>query len=74
MNEPIQVSQRFRRIVEATVRELLTNAASDERLIPQLENADHRRRQTLLVRKQLERAFRLMELLGAARTDSDRAA
>ena len=63
-HEQIHVSVRFRLSVESTIRQLLANAAHDEGLIPQLTDFDHRRRQTLLVKRQLEKAFRLIELLG----------
>lgn len=61
--EPIRVSERFRLTLEATIMDLEADAARDERALRLLENADHRRRQQLLVAAQLERAFRLRELL-----------
>ncbi len=61
--EPMQVSPRFRSTIEAAILELERNAARDERLLPTLLNADHRRRQRLLVEKQLDKAFRLREML-----------
>jgi hypothetical protein len=61
--EPMQVSPRFRSTIEAAILELERNAARDERLLPTLLNADHRRRQQLLVEKQLDKAFRLREML-----------
>ena len=63
IREPIQVSSRFRSTIEATILELERNAGQDERLLPTLLNADHRRRQRLLVEKQLDKAFRLREML-----------
>ncbi len=63
IREPIQVSSRFRSTIEATILELERNAGRDERLLPTLLNADHRRRQRLLVEKQLDKAFRLREML-----------
>jgi len=62
-SEPIRVSERFRLTLEATILDLEASAARDERLLPLLDNADHRRRHQLLVSAQLERAFRLRELL-----------
>lgn len=62
-SEPFHVSARFRRTLEMAVFALETAAAADERMVARLENADHRRRQRLLVDGQLERAFELRELL-----------
>jgi len=62
-SDPIRVSSRFRLTLEATILALEAGAARDERALRQLENADHRRRQQLLIAAQLERAFRLRELL-----------
>jgi len=61
--EPMQVSSRFRSTIEATILELERNAGRDERLLPTLLSPDHRRRQRLLVEKQLDKAFRLREML-----------
>ncbi len=66
--EPIRVSARFRLTLEAAILDLEAGAARDERLLPLLDNADHRRRQRLLVAVQLERAFQLRELLGRTTT------
>jgi len=63
VSDPIRVSERFRLTLEAAIIELEAGAGRDERLLRQLENADHRRRQQLLISAQLERAFRLRELL-----------
>ena len=60
---PIHVSERFRLTLEATILDLEAGAARDERLLLTLEHEDHLRRQRLLVAAQLERAFRLRELL-----------
>jgi len=60
---PIHVSERFRLTLEATILDLEAGAARDERLLPTLQNDDHRRRHRLLVAAQLNRAFRLRELL-----------
>jgi hypothetical protein len=43
-------------------------------VVPQLENADHQRRQKLLVAGQLDRAFRLRELLSRTTLRPGRAA
>jgi hypothetical protein len=61
--EPFRVSDRFRVTLESTILELEAGAAHDERILAQLRNEDHRRRQRLLIAAQLERAFRLRELL-----------
>lgn len=62
-SEPFRVSDRFRLTLERTILDLEAGAAHDERALRLLENADHRRRQQLLVSAQLERAYRLRQLL-----------
>ena len=62
-SEPIHVSQRFRLTLESAILDL--GAAHDEQLLPLLQEPDHRRRQQLLVATQLDRAFRLRELLAS---------
>jgi hypothetical protein len=73
-SEPFRVSERFRLTLEATILDLEAGAARDERILPLLDDPDHRRRQQLLVARQLDRAFRLRELLARTRLRSDRAA
>ena len=63
-SEPFRVSSRFRLTLEATILALEASAACDERTLAVIDNADHRRRQQRLVDAQLDRAFRLRELLG----------
>jgi hypothetical protein len=63
IREPIQVSPRFRSAIEARFLELERNAGQDERALATLTHSDHRRRHRLLVEKQLEKAFRLREML-----------
>ncbi len=63
MREPIQVSPRFRSAIEARILELERDAARDERALAKLTNPDHRRRHQMLVDKQLDKAFRLREML-----------
>jgi len=63
LREPIEVSPRFRSAIEARILELERNAASDEQTLSQLSHPDHRRRQQMLVDKQLDKAFRLREML-----------
>jgi len=62
-SEPYRVSERFRLTLESTILELEGGAARDERALRVLTDPDHRRRQQLLIDAQLERAFRLRELL-----------
>ncbi len=62
-SEPIRVSARFRLTLESAILQLEAAAARDERLLPRLPHGDHRRRHQLLVDAQLDRAYRLRELL-----------
>ena len=62
-SEPIHISARFRLTLESAILQLEAAAARDEHLLPRLPHADHRRRHQLLVDAQLERAYRLRELL-----------
>jgi hypothetical protein len=71
--EPIQVSARFRLALERAILVLEAGAARDERVLPRLDDPDHRRRQRLLVGCQLLRAFRLRELLARTALRSERA-
>jgi hypothetical protein len=73
-SEPIHVSERFRLTLESAILDLEAGAARDEQVLPQLEDPDHRRRQQLLVASQLERAFRLRELLARTTLCPERAA
>lgn len=61
--EPLRVSERFRLTLESAILALEAGAARDERILPLLENPDHRCRHQMLVASQLDRAFRLRELL-----------
>jgi hypothetical protein len=74
VSEPFHVSARFRLTLEAAILDLEAGAAGDERLLPFLEDADHRRRQRLLVERQLDRAYRLRELLARTAIRTSRAA
>lgn len=62
-SEAFHVSDRFRLTLETTILDLEAGARRDERALAQLTDPDHRRRQQLLIDVQLERAFRLRELL-----------
>lgn len=72
--EPIHVSARFHLTMQAAIEDLQAGAARDERLLPLLDDPDHRRRQQRLVQSQLERAFQLHELLARTCVRPDRAA
>ena len=61
--EPFEVSFRFRSAVVSAIFRLEHNAAQDEQTLPGLANEGHQRRQRLLIEKQLDRAFRLREML-----------
>src|SRR5215472_3704476 len=63
IGEPLQVSARFRSAIEARILELERDAARDEQILAGLTHPDHRRRHQLLVDKQLNKAFRLREML-----------
>ena len=73
-SEPFHVSARFRLTMESAIRNLEAGAARDERLLPLLHDPSHRRRQQLLVERQLERAFQLQELLARTCVRPERAA
>jgi hypothetical protein len=62
-SEPFRVSARFRLTLESAILELEANAGRDERTLALLTDPDHHRRQQRLIDAQLERAFRLRELL-----------
>jgi len=72
--QAIHVSARFRLTLEAAILELEAGAARDERTLPLLLDPDHQRRQRLLVAAQLERAYRLRELLARTAIRQDHAA
>lgn len=74
VSEPFHVSERFRLTLESAILDLEAGAARDERLLPLLEDRDHRRRQRLLVAAQLDRAYRLRALLAQTATRPSRAA
>jgi hypothetical protein len=73
LSEPIEVSARFRCVLEQTILALEAGAARDEQAIGRLVDEDHRRRQRLLVGCQLLRAFRLRELLARTELRPERA-
>ena len=73
LREPVQITPRFRAAVETRIMQLERDAAADERVLAPLTSPDHRRRQQMLVDKQLEKAFRLREMLALVITRSARA-
>jgi hypothetical protein len=69
--EPLHVSPRFHAAMMTAALELERQAARDEQQIPILIDADHRRRQRLLVDEQLAKAFRLREMIKQMRVRSE---
>ena len=63
LDEPLHVSARFQLTLQSAVLALQAAAAQDERALRLLDDPDQRRRQQLLVDRQLARAFQLHELL-----------
>jgi hypothetical protein len=61
-SEQILISARFQSSLKATIFKLQQNAAEEEKLLPMLY-PDQRRREGLLIQKQLEKAFLLSEIL-----------
>ena len=72
LREPLQITPRFRSAVETRIAQLERDAARDERVLKSLTNADHRRRQQMLIDKQLDKAFRLREMLALVITRAAR--
>jgi hypothetical protein len=62
--EPLHVSSRFHTAVTSAVIRLEQQASLDEQRMKDLMDADHRRRHKLLVDTQLQKAFKLREMLG----------
>ena len=71
--EPLQITPRFRTAVETRILQLERDAARDERMLKSLTSPDHRRRQQMLIDRQLEKAFRLREMLALVTTRAERA-
>jgi hypothetical protein len=72
LREPLQMTPRFRAAVESRILQLERDAARDERVLQSLTSRDHRRRQQLLIDRQLDKAFRLREMLALAATQAER--
>ena len=72
LREPLQVTPRFRTAIESRILELERHAAEDERTLRRLTSPDHRRRQQILIDKQLDKAFRLREMLALVTTRAAR--
>ena len=56
------VSSRFHAAVKSAIFRIERSAFQDEGKLPLLVSEDHRRRQRLLIEKQIDKAFRLREL------------
>ena len=72
LREPLQITPRFRNAVETRILQLERDAARDERVLRTLTSPDHRRRQQMLIDKQLDKAFRLREMLALVTTRAER--
>ena len=73
LREPLQITPRFRHAVETRILQLERDAAHDERVLRTLTSPDPRRRQQMLIDKQLDKAFRLREMLALVTTRAERA-
>ncbi len=73
LRDPFQITPRFRNAVEKRILQLERDAAQDERVLKSLTSPDHRRRQQMLIDRQLEKAFRLREMLALVTTRAERA-
>ncbi len=62
-----EISLRFRRTIENRIARLERDALSDESLLPQLTNSDHRRRQMRLIDLQRAEAWRMRRFLDQSR-------
>lgn len=60
--ERLKVSSRFHAAVESAIFRLERNVFQDADNLALLVNEDHRRRQRLLIEKQIDKAFRLRDL------------
>lgn len=61
------IGATFRRMVELRIARLELDAASDEAMLPHLENEDHIRRQVRLVAVQRDEAVRMRRFLDQCR-------
>ncbi|MBV8631299.1 MAG: hypothetical protein JOZ83_10270 [Silvibacterium sp.] len=73
LREPLEITPRFRVAVETRILQLERDAAQDERILRTLTSPDHRRRQQALIDHQLDKAFRLREMLALVTTRAERA-
>ena len=62
-----EISNRFRKAIEARIDRLERDAGHDARVIPHLLHPDHKRRQRLLASTQIEQAIRLRRRLSRFR-------
>ncbi len=67
-HEHLEISQRFRNIMERRIVRLQFDAARDQLPAKELQNPDHIRRQFRLVAAQLEEADRMKRFLENSRT------
>jgi hypothetical protein len=67
-SDRIEISTRFRRVIEERISRLEANAALDEAMVNRLENLDHIGRQTRLVAVQRDEASRMRTFLEHSRT------
>ena len=68
VQEHIQISLRFRHMLEQRILRLEFDAARDELTARELQDPDHIRRQMRLVTAQLEQAHRMKRFLENSRT------
>lgn len=68
VQEGFEISPRFRHTVEERIARLERDAAYDEAQVTQLVDADHIRRQMLLVAAQRSEALRMRLFLDRSRT------
>lgn len=67
-HESVEISPRFREMIEERIARLDADAARDEREIERLEDPDHIGRQMRLVAVERAEALRMRLFLDAART------
>jgi len=67
MTETVEISPRFRKTIEERIVRLEEGAARDEAQLAFLENADHVRRQRLLIAMQRSEALRMRIFLDHSR-------
>jgi hypothetical protein len=63
IHEHLEISMRFRRIIESRIARLESDAASDESMLERLDNSDHMRRHMRLIAVQRDEASRMRRFL-----------